>query len=1320
MRKILFLLVISFSWNCSNVFFQNLFNRNKTSFPLPVLLSGAPKVILPEAIPSQALRVEEDPNVPRLLGRSQVPVGKVYNLTLDLKDKKSKEQIVYKSLSFLKPVKLEFPVDLQELESKGFTQEFYVWYKDFATKEWKILQKGKLDIESSSVKVETNHFTPFILTALPNIPGTQVASAASCFTTESASWNLQGVLDDSSVSQAKFGIIGEGYQYYQDRPYFVKENEGAFRELGLELSLLFPTCQGGTGTCGNSLLHSDSTTSEYLAFNAVKDIDVYVMYDTRGGVSPSDISQDADWLQSGFTLLSGKYIYTTEPGLDPAQTPGASGYKVYKRTYLQGSRVSLGGNKKGTSAAGLASNYWVVVKAAGTQGSIQSSAILCTSGPDPKIPNTVKGNIFPGSDKMLLWLLYSANNPPDKIIVRRSEISPPMTPAMGDEPSGIEVTPYSFVDTGLVQGHTYYYSIFALNADGVYNGITVGMGTTGPDTDGDGLSDATELTLDPQVLSPSFWNNTVNPAIANNPDFDGDGINDFEEMARGVLPLSTDNDPPIIDVEVLSQNASSGVVDLRIHLTDASEHMMLFCYIRRFEPGMTEAEFLKKPFSVYYGDPYDPALDFTVNHWQYNCDYGESYNDFTYKLGKYGAGKPDRFAIWTRDSFGNVSEPIIKEFQGMEANAEHTFMLNLISYPDYPKISRGVYSAYFDLAPPFSRNNPNPTTNTNNPPITFQLVDSNYQAIENVGYVIPAKESQLYGTLRAADFIALSNNMASYYESRRDYVSGIPFIKKNEISINYQFSRDRPQPKHFPVNIGSDSGIAAFYPGSTNLQESFFKIQAGLLSADSYALPGVSAGFFPSFIMESDFGQGFGLLNGNFFQDYLLDSWNAPLYKTFGEGMNNTNFSGILSSDRLERYNPQTEAETFAVFKQSSVADLKILYRKSGDLNFTSIQATGIPTGFVGKQIQFVSYKDFSGNTIYHLYLLGKKTSNGGTNVLLRFLVGMSGGIPNLSFDREIIIDPSRDYARFYIDKSGRYIFAINKYLAGVETFFNMDQGPFRINWMQMTMPYDLQFALVPNETVPLSNIGGYSKLRVLPAGAYSDYRIYGFLPANSDLIFRHHVYDSKGNECESPTTTGTEDVLATATGNYGVPPIPLTVTSDNTQIQNAKRVKAPSSAANLVLESSYTQGASSCRIGLVSRDTAVIPVRKKIVQATTSYYHDFSLNPANVPSTYNTAPSPAGYDNADFKKWESLSKSSPQRLGTYVRKNILFWWPYAVIDEWNPCIITDVTMEDGRAICHNAFGGYPAFVEDYVNQYDRYTFTGQYVYSGDKLIPTP
>lgn len=1318
MQKILSLLILTIFWNCSNGFFQDLFHKNKTSFPLPLLLSGAPKVTLPEGIPSDSLRIKEDSNVPRLLGRSQVPVGKIYDISLDLKKKGGNESLSYKSLYFAKPVQLEFPVDLDGLESKGFTNEFYVWYKDFATNEWKVLQKGILDQNTSSVKVQTNHFTPFILSALPYLPGTEIATASSCFTTEAASWNLQGVIDDSSVSQAKFGTIGEGYRYYQDRPYFVKENEGAFREIGLEFALLVPTCQGGTGTCGNSLLHSESTSAEYLAFDAAKNIDVYVMYDTRGGISPVDTSQDADWL-SGFSLLTGKYIYTTEPGLDPAQTVGASGYKIYKKTFPQGSRVSLGGNKKGTIAPGISSNYWVVVKPAGIEGGVQPAAILCDAGPDPREPDVVNGRTFPGSDRILFWLGYPPTNGPKKIIIRRSEISPPMSPGSGEEPTGTEITPYSYLDTGLVEGHTYYYSIFAVNDDGMYSGITIGMETTGPDTDGDGLTDYAEVYSGSYSFSPNF--SSYPPPLVyrtTNPDCDGDGINDGTELAQGTYPCSNgDSTPPVVTVKNYSENASSGIIDLEIKVDDAESHpLSTFCYVRQLLPGMTEEEFLRKPFSSTYDHQPPIAGEASLNKWIKDC---LSPIIFSTYLGKRGGGLPDRFVIWGRDSYGNVSEPIIREFKAREAKVENSFMTNPMYFEAYHPNARGIDTITFDQ---LTR------------PIIWEYTsgiaqipfwDSNRRYFKNVGHVIPVKNlpgSYNSKTYNLSSFITLSNNMASYYEPTITLPGAEPFfLKKNEVPIDYQFSITRPQAIHFPTQLGTDVGITALYSGSTNLQQSIFKVEGGYLSAISNSVSGIPSGIYPSLILPYDFGQGFGLLNGNQFQEYALDSWTSTLYKSLGMGITENNFSDVISIDKLNRYNPQNEVEIYAVLKSTSPTDLKILYRNSGELNFTSIQLNGIPNKFMGFKTMFVSYMNFSGTPVYYLYLHGRKDPNINADTLIRYKVSNSGGIPNIIFDREIDLK-FQQVDQVYFDKSGRYLvtFSSRAYITNI--YLMTEQDPKLIHSVTHTgFTRNLQLAFVPKEPVNIDNIGGYSKIRLIQTAGYTDYQRYGFLPAGSELIFRNHIYDSKSNECTSPSVPGTANVIATATGNYGVPPIPLAVVNDNLTIQNAHKVQAPFSAATLVLESTYTQSSNACRTGLVANDTASIPVRTKVVQNTTSVYKDFSLSPASVPSSYNNAPAPAGYDTAEFKKWEPLSKSSPIRQGIYIRKVIYVWWPYiAVIDEGNPCIVGDVTIPEGQHICNVYFGGYPLFVEDFVYPYDKYTFTGQYVYSGDKLIQAP
>ncbi|MCG6194332.1 thrombospondin type 3 repeat-containing protein [Leptospira sp. FAT2] len=1258
-------------------------------------------MILPQEIPSESLRIQENSSVPQLLGKSQVPIGKIYDIHLELTDKKDGKKLSYQSLYFSKPVRLEFPVDLQALEAKGFTKEFYVWYRDFTDQKWKILQKGALDEISSSVSVETRHFTPFLLTALPVLPDTGIAGAPACFTNESASWNPQGILDDASASRAKFGTIGEGYQYLQDRPYFVKVNEGAFRELGLELSLLFPTCQGGAGTCGNSLLHTDSNTSEYLSFNAVKDIDVYVMYDSRGAALPADSSQDADWLQSDFTLLSGKYIYTTDPGLDPSQTPGASGYKIYKRSYTQGSRVVLGGNKKGTSASGISSNYWVLVKPANTEGSVLPSSTLCASGPDPNFPQPVVGSVYPGADKALLYLFYPDTNSPKQIVIRRSEIAPPMSPALGEPPSGTEVTPYSFIDTGLVQGHTYYYSVFALNKDGYYNSITIGMVTTGQDSDGDGLTDDFEINFNVGNLfeNPAAFYRTDEM----NPDTDGDGTADMQELANGTDPTKPDTIPPTFQFRPLANNASSGYLDYQVQVDDASGSER-YCFLRQFNPGMTEEEFLKKPFGVFH----------SLNRPLMSDGWRACFPNYgTFELGKSGSNLPDRFAVWGRDDAGNITGPSVFEFKMWESKKTKTISGNAFSYASNNPVHQMKAIRSIKTNPDW--NNGKLTSNY------YPIFPGSDVDLSGSTHILLTEQGELESSItRIPSFLSLSKNKATFYSQQG---STLGVTKVNEVGIEYSPSPSGPKPVVFPIKIGTDQAMGAVSFNGSKTQSNVFKTSTGVLTKDTATFSSLATGVFPSAILPFDYGQSLGIVVGTALETFLLDSYSNALYKHVTSATTNSDLSGAIASSFLSRYNPQGEAEVFATLSvsTSTSTSVRIFYRKSGRKELNSFLLTGIPATFVGKDLKFYSYLNWSGQPEYRLSIFGRNNPTSPLTRLLNFKIDMTSGIPVATFNNASDLTYG-EYQSIEIDSSGRYLFGKMNGNSSVNLFINGDDGPIYLgNAFNSSPSFDLQLSIAKSEEKGIGNVGGYSKIRVLDSLGYIDYLKYGFFPANSDLIFRHNYYDSDGNDCVAGSPiAGISNVTAAATGNYGIPPQPLAITSDTT-ITNAQKLKAPSSAATLILESSFTQGSAPCRGTLIARDSVEIPVRKKETMQISFTYNDTTLNPNNVPNNLKPTPEPAAVKNAEFKVWEQILKKGPTQLGTYIQKRIfIFGAAVVIVDEANPCIIHGVTIETGRSYCNNYFGGYPLFVENFYRSVDQYLISGKYIYSGDKLIPAP
>ncbi|WP_125226305.1 hypothetical protein [Leptospira neocaledonica] len=1264
------------------------------------MASSIPIVTLPKEISADQLRISEDSNVPKLVGRSQVPVGKIYDISLAVKDKDGKETEPNRNSSFVfsEPAKFEFPVDLESLNDNGFSQELYVWYKDYVTKEWKLLEKGTLDKEKSTVTVHTNHFTPFILTALPVLPDTGVAAPTACLTEESASWGIQGVLDDSNVSKAQIGTIGEGYQTYLDRPYFVKENEGAFRELGFQFAAFIPTCQGDVGSCGSSSIHSESSMSEYVSFNAVQDIDIYVMYDARAGFDSSDSSNDADWLRTDFTLLPGKFIYTTDPGTDPAQSIRGLGYKVYKRSYLQGSRVVLGGNKKGTTPSLAGSNFWVVVKPKNTEGTSVSSGLLCASGPDLKVSYPVSVKFFPGATQNLFWFSYSDTNAPRNIIVRRSQISPPMIPTQGEEASGTEITPYSYLDSGLAIDTTYYYSVFSLNNDGIYNGITTASVTTSADTDGDGLSDITETSTS---IRPLFIGGTSNTFMSSvNTDTDGDGVDDFTELSLGTDPTMADTVLPNVTFTLLSDNASSNFVDFTASVSDTNPAgtVKKYCYIRQLEAGMTKAEFERQPFGALSFGPFSGS---SLNTWKENC-----YESKTFvQLGK-AAGGPEKVAIWAKDGAGNVSNIKKYEFKQWEAKDTSWLGVTNISYDT----NGNAASSFTDF------------TYLN---YSSQWEDNTWtQKYTNLGLKNQIKFTNGGGGIayKIPNFIAIGNGSLGYYDNS-NVVGSLGSV--SSISHNYTDVLNRFKAVSFSVNVNSNEVTNIVYLNQNN------RVEIDMLSFGSFG-PVISTPSYPEitasplFVMPFD--RGLGLLIGHDTNQYeFLHNGNNYLNLNTN-GLANPNFNSVISADSLVRYNPQDEQEVIATLKSVPSREIKVWYKKSGDLTYNSIIPSGIESGtnFIGRQIKFLSYMDWSGNPVYTLYILGGYDAivgqNTTYNLLRSYRVTFTGGVPSLQFIRESVIGAvSIDSISF--DDSGRLMFAKGSSQRFISLFLNSNTGFKDISFIynnQSSGAYT-HLALSPSDKKGVGNVGGYSKLRLIQNAGWADYKKYGFLPEGSSLEFVNNFYDLAGNDCAtSSSDPGVGTVQATAGGNYGIPPVSLTVNPGS--YPRFRSVIAPNLASTLILQSSFTQGTSPCRDILVATDKAEIPVRSKLTKTDLIGYKDTTMTPANVPASMEPplADRPVDVKNADFSIWEPLNRFSA-RMGRYTAKR---WLLPGLLETGYTCDYHDVTEIQGMNACDDKmraiWGWVPGSVRAFSPQYDQYTYMVKYTYSGDKLVPPP
>lgn len=575
MRKvILSLIVILFSISRCNSS-----GSNKSFSALLLFLGAYPKssiasvskIELPNGLSENVLSIESsDPDEKPISNSGLVAITPIYDIKIKAKlIEEDKTPIVIDPNAIIsaefngQKAEIEFEYDPEKLSGKNLNEEFHVLYFNQYTGSWESLTDIRVDTQKHKVTALTTHFTEFILTAVPKQNFSNIASIPACLQADLTNINLQGV-----NGNAKFTIVGKGFQYYQDRSYEIKQSAGDFEDLGFEGSLAIATCQGdtpaaGTTYCGTSTQHKYNNTSNYISFTAHTDIDVYVLYDSRG---PANGSKNASWLSTFQDI--GKNVYTNDVGLDPSIVAGANGYKVFRKTYTQGSNVVLGGDWEGfasnTPGHPIQSNYWVILKRANTFGVESKASQLCITTPptiiskSPKMIHSFSGSLGrsllnnPIYQNTLIW-----ENPRDpepyRIVIRRSEITVPSTLMEGEAPSGTNPSDQSFVDTGLELGKTYYYGIFAVDENLNYNGFSSLVITVRPDTDEDGISDFDEGLTDLNSLF-SKRNSISQYSNISQFDSDSDGIPDGTELAKGTDPTDPDIISPNINSFTIVQN----------------------------------------------------------------------------------------------------------------------------------------------------------------------------------------------------------------------------------------------------------------------------------------------------------------------------------------------------------------------------------------------------------------------------------------------------------------------------------------------------------------------------------------------------------------------------------------------------------------------------------------------------------------------------------------------------------------------------------------------------------------------------------------------
>ncbi len=483
----------------------------------PAGISGSPTLyVSPELqFPADALQVKQSVEaVPLTIDGTYVPVGAIYNVGPE--DPVS--EFPY-SLRFDKgDVELRYTYNEGELKKAGLTEEFAGFYQERSTGEWKPVKRVSVDPETNSVTVFTNHMTPFVLTAVPASNG-NLASAPACL-----AGDYPGGIGGSAGAQ--FTVLGAGFRYLKDRNYTVVQDQ-TWSDLGFEQAVGVATCNGDS-ECGTFAQHKLNTGTDYVVFTAHTNLDVYLMYDTRGGANLNDTSRDASWIATeGFTN-TGRFIDTTDP---------MGRFRVYRKAYLQGETVRLHGNRRGASSGAIQTNYWLAIKRQGVSGS-EATDLTCNSSAVPEAGLSVLNlRGVPGSNRVtLLW-----QNPDDArfgtAVIRRSIIAPPSLPTDGVAVSGSAPHAQAFVDTTVSQGTIYYYTVFAVDQNQNYHrGRSVGV-RTGTDSDGDGLADSYEST----TVYP-----TTQKTATGNIDSDADGTSDYDEVVAGTDPTNGDATAPTI------------------------------------------------------------------------------------------------------------------------------------------------------------------------------------------------------------------------------------------------------------------------------------------------------------------------------------------------------------------------------------------------------------------------------------------------------------------------------------------------------------------------------------------------------------------------------------------------------------------------------------------------------------------------------------------------------------------------------------------------------------------------------------------------------
>lgn len=502
--------------------------------------AGPAEVVLPDGYNNKDLLIKEAAGtVPEKIHNHYVPVGRAYDVKLAGKDDvKFGDQYA----------RLHYSYNPDELEAAGLIPAFKVFYYDEHENAWRTVDRVETDIENSKIIAFTSHFTIFVLTAsFPREGG--IPPAPACITNDfPPTGQCPGGI--CGTGHAKFSTGDENYTFYQDRNFTIRPvsqssaNAATFAELGFDRALVISTYNGYSSGWGDpdetGLDHRKYEGKSYIQFTARIDLDLYLMYDSRGGVSQWDINEDAPWINNkGFVRnINGKRYFVETTG-------GAMVYTVYKRPYNRGQLVQLHGNLRNVTDSKIRANYWLVVK---PRGSLEGDTAfdMCVNNPSGAPSRVSSLQAISGSNDAgnpLVTLTWENPDDPDfrDVIITRSTdtyLMNPGSPSIWLIPDQI-LSPQSYRDDAVAFGQTYFYTAFVRDSDGTIDISEFVAVTTGIDSDLDGLSDDYEI--------------NVSGTLPNFSDSDEDGISDGDEVARGTDPWNEDVTAPVItDITITS------------------------------------------------------------------------------------------------------------------------------------------------------------------------------------------------------------------------------------------------------------------------------------------------------------------------------------------------------------------------------------------------------------------------------------------------------------------------------------------------------------------------------------------------------------------------------------------------------------------------------------------------------------------------------------------------------------------------------------------------------------------------------------------------